>query len=92
VFGNSDVACNRFDEQEWKSLGKINDRRSVLKKVTKCLEGSVVSLAKGLPAMDLILTTFEDGRAQYKNDIIMATLYQDGWEKMKKYYNLAAMV
>jgi hypothetical protein len=38
--------------------------------------------------MDFILTKFEDGRAQYKNDTVMAPLYQAGWEKMKKYYNL----
>jgi hypothetical protein len=51
------------------------------------LEGSVVSLTKGLTAMDFILTKFEDGRAQYKNDTVIAPLCQVGWEKMK-YYNL----
>jgi hypothetical protein len=88
AYGDSDVASDRLDEEEWKSLGKINDMLSVLKEATKSLEGPVVSLTKGLPAMDFILTKFEDGRAQYQNDTVMAPLYQAGWEKMKKYYNL----
>jgi hypothetical protein len=61
---------------------------SVLKEATKSLEGSVVSLTKGLPAMDLISDKFQDGRAQYENDTVMTPLYRPGWEKMKKYYNL----
>jgi hypothetical protein len=56
AYGDSDVASDRLDEEEWKSLGKINDMLLVLKEATKSLEGSVVSLTKGLPAMDFILT------------------------------------
>jgi hypothetical protein len=36
---------------------------SVLKEATKSLEGPVVSLNKGLSAIDFILTKFEDERA-----------------------------
>jgi hypothetical protein len=73
VYGDSDVVSDRLDEEEWKSLGKINDMLSVLKEATKSLEGSVVSLTKGLPAMDFILTRFENGRAQYKNDTVIVS-------------------
>jgi hypothetical protein len=48
------------------TLGKINDMLSVFKQATKSLECPVGSLTKGLPAMDFILTKFEDGRAQYR--------------------------
>ena len=34
----------------------------VLKEAIKSLEGSIVSFTKGLPAIDFILTKFEDGR------------------------------
>jgi hypothetical protein len=71
AYGDSDVACDRLDEEAWKSLGKINDMLSVLKEATKSLEGPVESLTKGLPAIDFILTKFEDGRAQYENDTVM---------------------
>jgi hypothetical protein len=69
-------------------LDKINAMLSVLMEATKSLEGSAVSLTKGLPAMDFILSKFEEGREQYKDDRIMAPLYQNGWEKMMKYYRL----
>jgi hypothetical protein len=75
IYGNSDVASDRLDEEEWKSLGKINNMLSVLKEATKSLEGSIVSLTKGLPAMDFILTKFKDSRAQYKNNTVIAPLY-----------------
>jgi hypothetical protein len=52
AYGDSDVVSDRLDEEEWKSLGKINDMLSVLKEATKSLGDSVVSLTKGLPAMD----------------------------------------
>ena len=42
-------------------LDKTNAMLSVLMEATKSLEGSEVSLAKGLPAMDIILFKFEDG-------------------------------
>ena len=52
------------------------------------MEGSAVPLTKGLPTIDFIMAQFKDGRAQYQNDTIMAPLYQNGWEKIKKYYHL----
>lgn len=74
TYGDGNVASDRLDE-EWKSLSKINDMLSVLKEATKSLEGHVVSLTNRLSAINLILTKFEDGRAQYKNDIVTAPLY-----------------
>lgn len=63
VYSDSDVISDRLDEEEWKSLSKINNMLSVLKEATKSLEGPVVSLNKGLSAIDFILTKFEDERA-----------------------------
>jgi hypothetical protein len=88
VWGDDEIAPDKLDEEEWETLDKINTMLSVLKEATKSLEGSAVPLTKGLPAMDFIMGQFEDGRAQYQNDTIMAPLYQNGWEKMKKYYHL----
>jgi hypothetical protein len=60
----------------------------MLQQSTKCLEGSFVSIATAIPAMDFILQHLENGRQTYKNDTIMAPRYQADWEKMKKYYQL----
>lgn len=62
VYNNSDTVFDRLDKEEQKSLGKINDMLLVLKEAIKSLEGSIVSFTKGLPAIDFILTKFEDGR------------------------------
>lgn len=56
-------------------LDKINAMLPVLRETTKSLEGSTVSLTKGFPAMDFILSKFEDGREQFKVEIIMAPLH-----------------
>ncbi|KAH7305353.1 hypothetical protein BKA65DRAFT_363009, partial [Rhexocercosporidium sp. MPI-PUGE-AT-0058] len=78
----------KLDEQEWKTLDQMNHMLSLLKETTKSLEVSIVSISNGLPAMDFLLSRFEDGRIQYQNDTIMAPLYQNGWEKLSKYYEL----
>ncbi len=88
TFGDGQVALDRLHEGDWEMLDKINAMLSVLMEATKSLEGSAVSLTKGLPAMDFILSKFEEGREQYKDDRIIAPLYQNGWEKMMKYYRL----
>jgi hypothetical protein len=40
-----------------------------------------------LPAMDYILELFEEGKEQYKDDIIMGPCINSGWSKLVKYYN-----
>jgi hypothetical protein len=76
IFGDSQVALDKLDEGDWEMLDKINAMLSVLMEATKSLEGSAVSLTEGLPAMDFILSKFE-GTKQYKDDRIMAPLYQN---------------
>jgi hypothetical protein len=59
TFGDSQVALDKLDEGGWEMLDKINAMPSVFMEATKSLEGSAVSLTKGLPAMDFILSKFE---------------------------------
>jgi hypothetical protein len=59
-------------------LDKINAILSVLIEASKSLEGSIVSLIKRLPAINFILSKFEEGTEQYNDDSIMAPLYQNG--------------
>lgn len=87
-YGDEDILLNRLTDDDWNTLSKMYVMLAVLKQTTKSLEGSVIGLTKGLPAMDFILGHFEAGRKTYGNDTIMAPLYQNGWEKLKKYYNL----
>ena len=88
AYGDGQIELDKLEEEEQETLEKINIMLLVLKETTKSLEGSVVSLTKGLLAIDYILTKFEDRRAQYRDNTIMAPLYQSGQEKMKKYYDL----
>jgi hypothetical protein len=64
TFGDSQVALDKLDEGDWEMLNKINAMLSVLMEATKSLEGSAVSLTKGLPAMDFILSKFEEDTEQ----------------------------
>jgi hypothetical protein len=88
-YGDSDILEDKLSDDDWDMLDKINHMLSVLQQSSKALEGSFVSLYQALPAMDLILKHFEEGRKQYQNNFIMAPLYQSGWEKMKMYYKLS---
>lgn len=72
--GNSGVASHRLDEEELNALGKIKIMLSALKEATKSWGGSIVSLTKGLVAIDFILTKFEDRRVQDKNYTVMPRL------------------
>jgi hypothetical protein len=38
--------------------------------------------------MDFILELFEQGKKDYKKDKTMASMYNSGWAKMKKYYKM----
>ena len=61
---------------------------ALLKQTTKSLEGLGISLTKALPTMDFILKRFEDRRKEYKNNTVIAPLFQNSQEKLRKYYKL----
>jgi hypothetical protein len=86
-YGDKDILEDLLSNEDWDQLESINQMLTVLQQSTKSLEGSFASLYKVIPAMDFILQHFEQGRQDHSGTL-MAPLYQSGWEKMRKYYNL----
>jgi hypothetical protein len=86
-YGDKDILEDLLTNEDWDQLESINQMLTILQQSTKSLEGSFASLYKVIPAMDFILQHFEQGRQDHSGTL-MAPLYQSGWEKMRKYYNL----
>ncbi len=75
-------------EDDWNTLRNIHNFLDQLAQTTLALESSTSTLDQVLPAMDFILEQFELGKEQFKGDKTMAAMYNSGWAKMEKYYNL----
>lgn len=85
---DDDCADDKLTDKEWVTLGKIRSFLNKLKMATKALEGHAATLDRVLPSMDFILDVFERGKKANKDDIIMAPMYNAGWRKLDKYYQL----
>jgi len=55
---------------------------------TKACESKQSTLDLVLPSTDYILSLFEKLKAQFKDDVIFAPMFNSGWAKMTKYYRL----
>jgi len=82
------VGEDELSDEDWAILRNIHDFLDKLAQTTLALESSVSTLDNVLPAMDFILEQFEQGKTQYKKDKTMASMYNSGWAKMEKYYNM----
>jgi hypothetical protein len=60
---------------------------SKLHQALKALESSTSTLDNVLLAMDYILELFEEGKATFVDDIVLAPCFNSGWAKLAKYYN-----
>ena len=60
---------------------------SKLHQALKALELSTSTLDNILPAMDYILELFEEGKATFEDDIVLAPCFNSGWAKLAKYYS-----
>lgn len=74
--------------EDWSTLRIIHAFLEEIKETTKALESDNSTLEKVLPAMDFILERFEQAKDEYKDDPIMAPMFNSGWAKMEKYYTL----
>ena len=72
---------SRWLALSWHDLGSPAWRRHTL-------ESSVSTLDHVLPAMDYILEQFEQMKDKYRNNKTMASMFNSGWAKMEKYYNM----
>ncbi|OBS17545.1 hypothetical protein FPOA_26357 [Fusarium poae] len=83
-----DCAGDELSSEDWIILEKIKSFLEKLKMMTKALESSFATLDNVLLAMDFVLAQFEAGKEAYIDDPIMAPMYNSGWAKLDKYYQL----
>jgi hypothetical protein len=82
------VGDDELSNKDWKTLCNIHNFLDKLTQTTLALESSVSTLDNVLPAMDYILEQFEQYKEEYKNDKTMASMFNSGWAKMNKYYQM----
>jgi hypothetical protein len=55
---------------------------------TKACEARESTLDLSFPCTDYILALFERYKVEYKDDLTFAIMFNSGWKKMNKYYEL----
>jgi hypothetical protein len=82
------VGEDKLSDSDWTILCNIYKFLNQLIQTTLALESSVSTLDNILPAIDFILKQFEQAKEAYKYDKTMALIFNSGWAKMEKYYNI----
>jgi hypothetical protein len=82
------VGEDELSDEDWITLRNIHEFLDQLSQTTLALESSMSTLNHVLPAMDFILEQFEKFKQKYKTDKTMASMFNSGWAKMEKYYQL----
>lgn len=82
------VGEDELSEDNWMILRIIHDVLDQVAQTTLALESSVSTLDNVLPAMDFILEQFEHHKELHKHDKTMASMFNSGWSKLEKYYNM----
>jgi hypothetical protein len=85
---DDNCAEDKLTKKEWATLENIRSFLNKLKMATKALEGHAATLDRVLPSMDFILDVFERGKRANVDNVIMAPMYNAGWRKLDKYYQL----
>ena len=83
-----EIKLDELLPDDWNTLRKIHAFLEEIKETTKALESDNSTLEKVLPAMDFILERFEQAKDEYKDDSIMAPMFNSSWAKIEKYYTL----
>src|SRR6266536_5753105 len=73
---------------EWVTLTIVKIFLEKLKMATKAIESSNSCLDVVLPVMDFVLSEFKAARIKFADDPILGPMFNSGWTKMTKYYQL----
>jgi hypothetical protein len=71
-------------------LHHIQEFLDAISQTTKALESNSVTLDNVLPAMDFILTQFEEGKERFKDHPQLSKMFNSGWSKLNKYYAMTS--
>jgi hypothetical protein len=88
LYGTSEVQGDKLTDIEWHTVHVIKEFLEKLSMSTKACEAHKSTLNLFLPYTDYILAFFERYKVKYKDDLTFATMFNSGWKKMNKYYEL----
>jgi hAT family C-terminal dimerisation region/BED zinc finger len=89
LHGTIDLLKDKLTDMEWATVRVIKDFLEKLAMSTKACESSESTLDLVLPCTDYILQIFEKHKNDYKDDPTFASMFNSGWKKMNKYYELS---
>lgn len=89
LHGTPDLEKDRLTDLEWAIIAVIKDFLEKLSMSTKACESKESTVALIPPSMDYILSLFEKLKTSYKDDPTFASMFNSGWAKMHKYYELS---
>jgi hypothetical protein len=87
-FIDDDCRLDELSEEDWQLLRHIQEFLESIAQTTKALESNLATLDNVLPAMDFILGKFEEGKKQFKNHPQLSKMFNSGWSKLDKYYQM----
>jgi hypothetical protein len=89
LYGDSEVIDDKLIDIEWSTVRVIKDFLEKLSILTKACELKESTLDLSLPCTDYILSLFKKHKDVYKDDPTFTTMFNSGWKKMNKYYELS---
>ena len=87
-FVDEECRLDELLEEDWELLRHIQEFLESIAQTTKALESNLSTLDVVLPAMDFILGKFEDGKEQFKDHPQLSKMFNSGWSKLDKYYQM----
>ena len=87
-FVDDECCLDELLDEDQELLRHIQVFLESIAQTTKALESNLSTLDVVLPAMDFILGKFEDGKEQFKDHPQLSKMFNSGWSKLDKYYQM----
>ena len=87
---DEDCRLDELSDDDWELLRHIQAFLESIAQTTKALESNKTTLDTVLPEMDFILSKFEDGKLEFKEHPQLSKMFNSGWSKLDKYYQLTS--
>jgi hypothetical protein len=82
------IEPNRLSAIDWNTIKQIRRFLKGFYDTTTKTEGRDATIDKILPGMDFLLSKYEEGMSEYKDNEYMMPCLQNGWDKLNKYYSM----
>lgn len=88
-YADKDCKLDQLSTDDWELLRQIQQFLECIEHTTKALESNQSTIDRVLPAMDFVLKQFEDGKCEFADHPTLSKMFNSGWSKLEKYYQLS---